>query len=423
MNDKSKNAFLNSKDEKQNASAGGNFTNKPDETKSGGVLNDSRLEGYFDDGPVKTPEINSISDSLYGKLFDITYGYLISSAAGLFFLTFLLPMFYVTYAGLSAGAKTFPGIYEVVSALGAGWAIIFSITSGFFIGGAALFNSMRAGRAILKYLFTLLALIMLFEFRYFINRSSWQSISEASYLAFFIAVLSFAAIAMAFKTYRDKSIALMIFFNILLVSFNAGMLLHFFAWFNGDMVERHIHYLSLFIMAAIILQTIGAAGTFLPFVKGIFVTRFKQGFKNSKNIILLVFLTIITISSVLVYDNSFYMSYYFLNLFFDIRLASTAEDIKIKRTKADCKMLADAIKRYNKLEKDKVTSVDMNELSWKYVPGVLEMTDPWGSHYEHDSVSCMVYSKGPDQKHIYGGLKSDYENKDDRYVIYADDKK
>jgi len=385
--------------------------------------NDSRLEGYFDDEAVKPPEINLISDSVYDKLFDITYGYLISSAAGLFFLTFLLPMFYVTYAGLSAGAKTFPGIYEVINALGAGWVIIFSITTGFFIGGAALFNSIRAGRTLLKYLFTVLALIMLFEFRYFINRSSWQSISEASCLTFIIATLAFAAIAMAFKTYRDKSIALMVFLNILLVSFNAGMVLHFFAWFKGDMVERHIHYLSLFIIAAIVLQTIGAAGTFLPFMKGIFITRLKQGFKNSKTIVLLIFLIIITISSVLVYDNSFYMSYYFLNFFFDIRLASTAEDIKVKRTKADCKMLADAIKRYNKLEKDKVSSVDMNELAWKYIPNVLEMTDPWGSHYEHDSVSCKVYSKGPDQKHVYGGLKSDYENKDDRYVIYAEDKK
>jgi len=156
----------------------------------------------------------------------------------------------------------------VLNALGMSWFILLIITAGFFAGVVALFNSMRIGRTILKYMFTLWGLIMLFEIRYFINRSSSLASDYNGILTMAaVALLTIALAYMMYRSYRDKSIAVMVVFNSIAIVLNIIFIVMYFVSFSGAMTDRHIHYLSLFLIAAIVLQTYEAAKTFLPLVK------------------------------------------------------------------------------------------------------------------------------------------------------------
>lgn len=228
---------------------------------------DKAFADYADDAEIKTADIGFISASVHERLFDVTFGYLISSASGLFFLAALLPIFYITHDGIAKGAQKLPGLDDIFSALGIGWFLILFISAGFFAGGVALFNSMRAGRPILKYMFTLSALIMLFELKYGIDRGggvSYDGIIFVLSIALCLAMFS----ALIVSSGKTRSVGLMVLLNALLITFNSAMIIKYFISFNSASADRHVHYLSLFFIAAILMQTIEAAKTFWPMTAG-----------------------------------------------------------------------------------------------------------------------------------------------------------
>jgi hypothetical protein len=244
-----------------------------DENKTEGKnenLKKSKLDKAFSDyareDEIKAADIHLMSDSVYQRFFDVTFGYWISSAAGLFFLTALLPIFYITHDGMAKGTQKLPGLDDIFSALGVGWFLILFISAGFFAGGVALFNSMRAGRSILKYMFTLSALIIIFELRYGISRSG----AGAGYdgIIFFLSLILCVVmvIALAAKSSKIKSIRILNLLNMVLITFNTIMILRYFINLNTAMTDRHIHYLTLFFITAILLQTIEAGRTFFPLI-------------------------------------------------------------------------------------------------------------------------------------------------------------
>ncbi len=227
---------------------------------------DTAFSDYAREDEIKSAGIYLMSDSVYQRFFDVTFGYWISSAAGLFFLTALLPIFYITHDGIAKGTQKLPGLEDIFSALGIGWFLILFISAGFFAGGVALFNSMRAGRSILKYMFTLSALIIIFELRYGISRSG----SGVSYdgIIFFLSLILCVVmiIALAARSSKMKSIRILTLLNLGLVIFNTLMTVRYFINLNTAMADRHIHYLTLLFITAILLQTIEAGRTFFPLV-------------------------------------------------------------------------------------------------------------------------------------------------------------
>ncbi|HBC73781.1 MAG TPA: hypothetical protein DC017_02765 [Candidatus Wallbacteria bacterium] len=236
---------------------------------------DKAFDDYADDAEIKTADIGFISTSVHERLFDVTFGYLISSASGLFFLVALLPIFYITHDGIAKGAQKLPGLDDIFSALGVGWFLILFISAGFFAGGVALFNSMRAGRPILKYMFTLSALIMLFELKYGIDRGggvSYDGIIFVLSIALCLAMFS----ALIVRSGKTRSIGLMVLLNALLITFNSAMIIKYFISFNSATADRHVHYLSLVFIAAILIQTIEAVKTFWPMTAGRFSKRVNE---------------------------------------------------------------------------------------------------------------------------------------------------
>ena len=225
------------------------------------------FKNYIDDGAMEIPNLKVISDSVYQRLFDVTFGYLISSLSAFFFLIALLPLYYTVHDGIASSAKSLPKLTDVLNALGAGWFIVLITAAGFFAVGVALFNSMRIGRAILKYMFTLWGLIILFEIRYSMNRSSDVDTNGFLLMAA-VALLVFALIYMVYRSYRNKSIVVMVLFNSMAFTANAIFIVKYFVTFSGAAAaDRHVHYLSLFFIAAIVMQTYEAAKTFLPLIK------------------------------------------------------------------------------------------------------------------------------------------------------------
>jgi len=233
------------------------------ENTANGSFND-----YLDkDAPV-APDLKVISDTVYQRLFDVTFGYLISSVSALFLLVMLMTTFYVVFDGIATSTKALPKTSDVLNALGMSWFILLAVATGFFAGGVALFNSIRVGRTILKYMFTVWGLIMLFEIRYSINRFSSATPDLNGVLAVAAVVLLVIALAyMMYRSYRDKSISVMVVFNSIAIVLNIIFIVLYFVSFSGAMTDRHIHYLSLFLIAAIVLQTYEAAVTFFPLIR------------------------------------------------------------------------------------------------------------------------------------------------------------
>ncbi len=249
--------------------------NKKIEVKNNEMLNDNHenssndafnkmFDNYVDDMEKKSPAGGSrfVSEIVYQKFFDVTFGYLISSTAGLFFLMALLPVFYTVHDGIIRSLNNSAPIGEIFSALGIGWFIILFIATGFFTGGVALFNSMRIGKPILKYMFILSAFIIIFEIRYSICHSG--IISFESVLFFMSLLLCVAMIfALAAVSYKNHSIKIMLFLNYGLVIFNSIMIVRYFISFNSlAMSDRHVHYLTLLFITAIFMQTVESVRTF-----------------------------------------------------------------------------------------------------------------------------------------------------------------
>ncbi len=376
------------------------------------------FKDYLDADAPATPDICIVSETVYERLFDMTFGYLISSVSAFFFLLILMPVFFILYAMISAGNGKPPELSEILVILNPGWLIGLILTIGFFTGGVALFNSMRAGRVLLKYLFMVWGLIMLFELKYFMDRASWPGFDKFLMPAF-IVFLIFVLIYMIYRSYRNKDVGLMLYFNVGAITVNLIMIVRHFISFRSPVADRHIQYLSMFFIAAILMQTIEAAKTFFPFVKDDFIKIIKlSGWRKLKFLALTMGPFVIFIAFMHYFDH---IQYYAGSVYYDkfYMLASTAEDLKRDRAKNDCRMLAAEIRKYNKFETGKVLSKDMNELEKGYIKDLKKLKDPWGGNYEHDCDLGIVYSKGPDQRHA-PGLAIPTSNKDDICVSYTE---
>lgn len=93
-------------------------------------------------------------------------------------------------------------------------------------------------------------------------------------------------------------------------------------------------------------------------------------------------------------------------------------DNKKVRAKQDCDTLAQAIRKFNSFATAPARDIYMIELKEKYLKNIENLKDPWGNRYEQDSVTGMVYSKGPDGLHMPGGKKSLPCNMDDVEIYY-----
>ncbi|EKD55569.1 MAG: hypothetical protein ACD_59C00120G0004 [uncultured bacterium] len=209
------------------------------------------------------PDIKTTSEILYQRLFDVTYGYLASTIAVFFFLVLLLPAYCRVSAGTSTGSQTIPAITNV---LNAGWFISLFVSAGFFAGGVALFNSMRAGRAMLKYMFTLCGLIILFELKYFMYHFSnigLDNIITAVIILFSIFTLFY----IFYKAHCRKDLGTITFLNFYAAMFNFHIIIRYFISFSRTTADWHVHYLSLIFLAALSMQAYKAAITFFPLFK------------------------------------------------------------------------------------------------------------------------------------------------------------
>ena len=95
-----------------------------------------------------------------------------------------------------------------------------------------------------------------------------------------------------------------------------------------------------------------------------------------------------------------------------------AEGAKKTKSKQDCDILVEAVQKFNSLEGTTVQDKYMKELKGKYISTWETLRDPWGNRYEQEYRKGIVYSKGPDGKHVAGGGSSNPSNKDDIVVAY-----
>lgn len=210
-----------------------------------------------------SPDIKVTSEPLYQKLFELTYGYLVSSISVFFLLVMLLPACYGAKNGTAAGSEIIPG---VTNGINAGWFISLFVSAGFFTGGVALFNSMRAGREILKYMFTLCGLIMLFELKYF--SLHYSSFGSNTIITAVIVIFSiFTLFYLFYRAHFRKDAGTLIFLNFYAAMFNFHIIIRYFISFSRTTADWPVHYLSLIFLAALSMLTYDAAKTFFPLFK------------------------------------------------------------------------------------------------------------------------------------------------------------
>ena len=73
------------------------------------------------------------------------------------------------------------------------------------------------------------------------------------------------------------------------------------------------------------------------------------------------------------------------------------EDAKRSKAKQDCQVIAEAIHKFNNLEKVKLSNI--GQLKGKYLANLDTLKDPWGKPYAIDLMQGIVLSLGPDGKH------------------------
>lgn len=230
---------------------------------------------------MKNPEIEELCDSIPAPegeffrriqegVFDKTLGFLISSLAGLFFLTFVIPLALTTLQHLQNLGHQNAGLLEALhKSFGPGGTLMICFAGLFFAGGIGLFSSARWASPLLQYSFCYLGLTMLYEIRYAsVMLSATQGFVGGGFLG--MAVFS---IAVALFYYRRKlfgslaALKVLSILAILVTAINLAVIAGFF-WNIGPITgDRHVHYLSLTIFAVVLLQTYHLGKSFIPLYK------------------------------------------------------------------------------------------------------------------------------------------------------------
>lgn len=363
--------------------------------------NDDMFNDYLDAGAPEPPKIAEVSETVYQRLFDVTFGYLISSAAAFFFLLFIMPVFYLVYFTTAAGSGRNPSFTEVMGMLNPGWLLSLALTAGFFFGGVALFNSVRAGRALIKYLFLAWGLIMAFELYRFIDAGGYQTSPIAAPMTT-VCVIAAGLLFLAYRSYKRHDVELMVFLNAVAAAANVFVIVKHLFSYNSFMYDRYVVYITMFFIAAILMQTSCAVAAFFPLGTGGGAAMPRLGtFRRT----LLIVIALAPLAAL--YAVSEYYPYLFHSVgkaYYDDlgTIAAKIEDMKKQRVKDDCNMLAREIRKFNKYESGKVTSADMNELEKGYVKDIHKLKDSWGNAYIYDATLGVILSKGPDGRHAAG---------------------
>ncbi|MEZ7891915.1 MAG: hypothetical protein QMC67_09210 [Candidatus Wallbacteria bacterium] len=116
-------------------------------------------------------DFSQISNELYIRLADKTFGYVITSFVSILVLFYILPAFYKVYDGMYMVKKHLPSFYEALEEMfpGPGGFMLMALMSAFYIGGLGLFHSQRWARIVLIYAFATWGLIILFEYNRYVK--------------------------------------------------------------------------------------------------------------------------------------------------------------------------------------------------------------------------------------------------------------
>lgn len=96
------------------------------------------------------------------------------------------------------------------------------------------------------------------------------------------------------------------------------------------------------------------------------------------------------------------------------QFSAMTEDAKRSKARQDCQTIAEAIHKFNNIEKTKLTSI--NQLKGKYIMNLDTLKDPWGHSYALNLAAGLVVCTGPDGRH---SLKRDKTWNDDITVVFV----
>ncbi len=232
---------------------------------------EQQLENYWKESKETIPSLKDISENVYVRMSDMTVGHLISSCAGFVMLFVILPMFYGDYFAMAKMAHREPGLAKLLGNTSPGGMTIGLLSCAFFMGGIALYHSLRWSRTLLYYLFTFLGLIMLFEIRYHLRQSGFIMPDKQGIWNLIFMVLAFVIllgiIYLIYKKHKIILLRIMTVVNLILTMINCSMILLFFSKIESEMPDRHVYYLSLFFCAVILFQSCAAVKTFAPLLQ------------------------------------------------------------------------------------------------------------------------------------------------------------
>ncbi len=224
---------------------------------------DCQLENFIEEKE-KMTDIEEVSDIVFKKIIDKTFGFILTSLTSMFILVFLLPYFHKTCSKLHSLSEL---ITFFLKTTGPGFLSMLMLVSVLFIGGAALFHSYRWGANLLKLVFTYWGLIILFEFRYsgFImpkGKSGWTGFILTVFCFFIVLALSY----LMYSKKKLILIRIMSFSSLVLCILNSGIILKFFYKLpiGSAGPDRHVLYIVLFFFAIIIMQMCTGLKYFMP---------------------------------------------------------------------------------------------------------------------------------------------------------------
>ncbi|MDD2714586.1 MAG: hypothetical protein PHW04_01695 [Candidatus Wallbacteria bacterium] len=222
-----------------------------------------RMDDYMQDKNESIPEWDEISGTVYTKMVDRTFGYLISSLAACFFLTFVFPRYYAVCSLSGSDPAEFLRQITILF-LNPGMLISTILALLFFLGGTALYFSHNWGRLLLNYCFVFWGLIIIYEMRHGFGMFLSAEISQKLLaLMLWFSVIPF--IYAYFVYHQQRLFHLSFLKGLILIMMAVNLYIIFNSIFLAPAAaDRHANYLPLAFFAVILMQTYEGLGTFFP---------------------------------------------------------------------------------------------------------------------------------------------------------------